>query len=100
MKSILGVIAYFVTYLGFAPVGNANDKCLNNCSVIAGGDHFERQSGIIYQNLKVSFFLSLDFFNFFFQEIENAEEIPVKEDDQEMQVEQRHGREVLYRTYF
>ena len=55
--SIMGVLAYFVVYLGFAPVGNANDKCLANCSVIAGGDHFERQSGIIYQNLKVNFAL-------------------------------------------
>jgi len=33
------------------------------------------------------------FFSFFSEEIENAEEIPVKEDDQEMQVEQRHSRE-------
>ena len=43
-------------------------------------------------------------FSFFPQEIENAEKIPVKdiyeEDDQEMQVEQRHGREVLNMKYF
>merc|ERR1711915_351795 len=82
LLSIMGVLAYFVLYLGFAPVGNANDKCLANCSVIAGGDHFERRSGIIYQNLK---------------EIENDNEIPpanmYDEDDLDMDISERHGKQ-------
>ena len=43
--------------------GNGNDMCLNNCTVIAGGDSFERQSAVIYENLI---------------EIVNADEIPIE----------------------
>lgn len=72
MICTIGIFAACVGFYGFAADGNNNDMCLHKCTVVAGGDSFERQSAVIYENLI---------------EIVNAEEIPVKSADQDELVE-------------